>query len=199
MSNKSELWLAVKNGDIARIKQLAQTGVNLNMHSRLLYGLPGKTALHVAVKSWQKESARVLIELGADVNAVDATENGTPLCLAVYEGNSDMVRFLIENGADPDVLHSRVGILLFKYPILYTALWLNKEDCALALIEGGVNIKKADKDGDTPLHIAAKHNCAKAVRALLAKGANPNVRNKKRELPIDLTWDPACRTALTSA
>lgn len=197
MSIKKELWLAVEKGDVDRIRLLVKQGVNVNMHSRWLYGLPGRTALHVAVKYGQMESARVLLELGADVNAVDVTQDGTPLVLAVYEGNIAMLKLLLANGANPNVNHSRVGMLAFKYPILHTALWIiAKEECAVVLINEGADITVTDSSGNTPLHIAAKYGRVKAIQALLNRGADTEARNKKRDLPIQLTDDDSCRQVL---
>lgn len=61
-------------------------------------GSSGCTALHGAAKFGCIRSARMLIEIGSDVNAV---ENGgtTPIHAAALEGDLEMVRLLINHGA----------------------------------------------------------------------------------------------------
>src|SRR5205085_12047373 len=58
-----------------------------------------RSALYYALMNTHLACARLLIEAGADVNAVDAT-GMTPLMHAVTGGNLRVVRFLLEQGAD---------------------------------------------------------------------------------------------------
>ncbi len=62
----------------------------------------GKTFLHSCARAGKVETARVLIENGADVDAVELEHGGTTLAEAVRRGQPEMVKFLIEQGADPD-------------------------------------------------------------------------------------------------
>ncbi|KAK4244841.1 ankyrin repeat-containing domain protein [Corynascus novoguineensis] len=71
---------------------------NLNVRNRF-----GKTPLHVAVQkptfisnSFRKHAAKLLIEAGADVNAV--TESGVS-CLEAAGDDTELVRLLIDHGA----------------------------------------------------------------------------------------------------
>jgi ankyrin repeat protein len=58
------------------------------------------TALQAAAASGDNESARLLIDAGADVNA--AQPGGfTPLHAAAANGNRELVELLLERGADP--------------------------------------------------------------------------------------------------
>ncbi len=54
---------------------------------------------------------------------------------------------------------------------------------ALALLEGGADINVRDRAGNTALHLAAQVGDMKLVRALLAKGADPNARTPKSTTP----------------
>ena len=57
------------------------------------------TALHIAAKNGHVDVAKVLIQNGADVNAVQK-DRWTVLDLAVKFGHIDFVKVLIQNGAD---------------------------------------------------------------------------------------------------
>lgn len=62
----------------------------------------GDTPLHVLVRRPNLYGVRVLLEKGADPNAVgDMGE--TPLHIAVSVGNEELIGLLLEYGADPDV------------------------------------------------------------------------------------------------
>ncbi|MFD5932786.1 MULTISPECIES: HEAT repeat domain-containing protein [unclassified Streptomyces] len=61
----------------------------------------GEGPLITAVRSGDENAVRVLLEDGADPDAVD--EQGTPaLCLAISAFNSTIAGYLVQDGADPD-------------------------------------------------------------------------------------------------
>ena len=60
----------------------------------------GRTHLHAAAALNDMERATYLLELGADINAVDAHSMTTPLGFAARNGHVQMVKFLLKNGAD---------------------------------------------------------------------------------------------------
>lgn len=59
----------------------------------------GRTALHYAAEHGYEDLAKLLIEKGANVNAVDA-KGDTPLHLAALRGKSDVAKLLLDHGAD---------------------------------------------------------------------------------------------------
>ena len=60
----------------------------------------GLTPLHVAARLDDVALARVLLDYGANLEAVNTHTFSTPLKYAVFYGKTDMVRFLVERGAD---------------------------------------------------------------------------------------------------
>lgn len=60
----------------------------------------GVTYLHKAAYMGDIEVARLLLEAGADLHAVDEEYRSTPLGWAAKYGRAEMVRFLLDKGAD---------------------------------------------------------------------------------------------------
>ncbi len=63
----------------------------------------GDTALHVMAWRRDHEAARILIDAGADVNAVGDMDQ-SPLHVAVTQKDPQMVQLLLEHGARVDVV-----------------------------------------------------------------------------------------------
>jgi len=66
-------------------------------------GWLGQTALHHYAGRGELGNALLVIEYGADVDAVDDRYRGTPMAWAAAAGHEEVVRMLLEHGADPGV------------------------------------------------------------------------------------------------
>jgi ankyrin repeat protein len=132
----------------------------------------GFTPLLFAAQQGDVESARILLEAGADINGATA-EDGSALVVATASGHEKLAIFLLEKGADPNAKDG-YGI---------TALhW--------ALQEG---IHALSGAGASPTDGYWWHpNRPELVKALLAHGANPNARIEKDFAPYDFA--PVGRT-----
>jgi ankyrin repeat protein len=87
------LYRASGNADLLRV--FLKAGANPNVSAG-----EGRTLLHyLAFDAAAKESVKVLIEFGADINARDEIFRGTPLTWAVLAGNQEMVEFWLATGA----------------------------------------------------------------------------------------------------
>ncbi len=99
---KSPLQMAVAFEDIECTKALIENGANVNI--MFSEGIGGNTPLHLAVMAGNMDMIQLLLNNDADVNA--KTINGkTPLHLAVdfSKGETEIVKLLLGNGADPNV------------------------------------------------------------------------------------------------
>lgn len=83
--------------DAALVQRLLDCGLDPNRANWI-----GRTFLHVAAEKGAVAVAQVLLEAGADLEAVELDGGSTPLGCAVGKGQTEMVRFLLERGADPD-------------------------------------------------------------------------------------------------
>lgn len=91
------LTLAAAFGSPTLIDEIIRNGANTdkaNTHTKL-------TPLYYACLIESYESAKKLIECGADPNYLSADTGTSPLSIAAYYGNIKLVELLLKNGANP--------------------------------------------------------------------------------------------------
>jgi ankyrin repeat protein len=92
---ESPLILAARAGDVAAVRRLAAGG-----HANDAGGVNGWPVLMHAIHKNQLGSVAALLDAGADPNR--ANPRGlTPLMMAASYGRADMVKLLMQRGADP--------------------------------------------------------------------------------------------------
>jgi ankyrin repeat protein len=93
------LYFALDYPDVVRV--LIQAGTDPKL--RVVYHGPGQFStewlLTAAALRGQVETARLLIEAGADVNCRSGANNTTPLWEAAFSGHPEMVKFLLKHKA----------------------------------------------------------------------------------------------------
>ncbi|MSS71371.1 MAG: ankyrin repeat domain-containing protein [Candidatus Latescibacteria bacterium] len=92
----TDIWGGSCPRDPGSLRKLLDYGFDPNRPNWI-----GRTFLHRAAERGDIEISRILIEYGADIDAVELEHGGTPLATGAREGQTEMVRFLIERGADP--------------------------------------------------------------------------------------------------
>jgi ankyrin repeat protein len=113
----------------------------------------GCTALYFAITEGNFEVARLLIELGADIEKVEnITDYPCPaLTLAVKYGHPKIVKLLIEKGVDINKLDYAGSTALVH------AIYNNSPELVQILIDNGADINK--KSGEfSPIEIAKYMN-----------------------------------------
>ena len=126
--------------------------------------LEGKTPLIIAVGNSYIDTAKILIENGANINAVDI-EGWSALSYAVNNGDIEIAKLLLENKAKiKDEL-----LIAIKSPIVESSINMMK-----LLIENGANINYTDENGFTPLNIAIESGDMELTKFLITNGANVN-------------------------
>ena len=130
----------------------------------------------------------LITELKMDPNVRDMF-NRTPLhYLAIVKGRrkakaASMIAALIQSGANPNLpARDAKGT-----PLHWAAARNPNREIIAVLIQGGANPNARDQIGVTPLHVAALMNPKPAgvMRELLARKADPKVRDKGGNFPFD--------------
>ena len=99
----------------------------------------------------------------------DSKQKIKPLHLASKKGHIEIVKLLIDNGAE---LEAR---MTDGTTPLHLASLHNQLPVVELLLAKGVNINVEKESGRTPLYSACEKNNVEIVNALLKKGANPNI------------------------
>jgi len=153
------------------------------------------TALHWAAAMGDIDIVRLFLQRGA--NTAACNERGeTPLIRAVVFTNNyekDTMMTLVQLLSDTIGNMDRYGATVLHH-IAMTTSSQAKRKCARYYLDIILTklfelpnhdirriLNAQDKNGDTALHIAARHNAKKCVRALQGRGANGDIPNRAGE------------------
>ena len=140
---------------------LQTPGVDRNYQlNELVAAQGGLTPLLLAAREGHMESVKVLLDAGADLNQTSAGDRTSPLLIATINGHFDLAKFLLEKGADPT---------------------LASENNATALY-AALNVEWAPKSlyPQPRAQLNQKSTYLELMKALLDKGADPNLRLNKK-------------------
>lgn len=165
---------------------------------------PDIARLHVASNRGDTATVRLLLENGADVNAVDSYY-GSALLAASAPGHLETVKLLLESGADVNTCgyedvsaleaasangHFETVKLLLEFgadvnafgycygSALEAAVAKGHHETMKVLLENGATIFVEDESYGKALHIAATEGYVESVEILLRVGAESDERNR---------------------
>lgn len=156
------------NHNVAEILTFRMLKSNINVHTDRADD--GASLLHAAVFNNHKDLVDIILEMGADINTRDKygrTPFFTAMPMPRFDpDNTDMLRFLIEKGADPFAI-AKDG---------QTALHINvsfpfNPKVVKFLLNTGLNIDRPKNSGESPLAWAVKHGREETALLLLERGA----------------------------
>jgi uncharacterized protein len=136
----------------------------------------GLTPLLFAARSGDIESARILLQAGADVNDT-AADGLSALVLATVRGYPAFAIFMLEKGANPNT--DGAGYAAMHWA---TGTWES---------ELTVHAITTQRDGEFSTIAGLKEGKLDLVKALLAHGADPNLRMKKAPARAGSSKNPA--------
>ena len=192
LNGETVLMTCARTGNASAVKALLTHGAD----AKAAEPEHNQTALMWAIAESHPEAAALLVEFGADIKArsksysqtvvgeqtqragreelnYNVTRGGsTPLLFAARSGDVESAKLLLSKGADPnDALPDGTSALTL-------ATHSGNRDVALLLLDKGANPNDLGI-GYAPLHAAILRGDLVLVKALLAKGADPNLRMTK--------------------
>jgi len=171
----TDLLYCAASGDTAGVSAVlydATYGVQVKVDD---HDYDGRCALHVAASEGQLQVVELLIEMRANVNAVDRFKN-TPMHDAIRSGNTAIIDMLKESGGSI----GREGVAAAMCEAASSG---DTRQLGL-LLQTGVHVDEADYDKRTALHVAASEGNKPVVKYLLEQGATVNAKDRWQGTPL---------------
>jgi ankyrin repeat protein len=156
-NGQTALMWAASEGHIPVVQALVGHGASLHARSK-----SGFTPLMFAAREGHLDAVRLLLGAGAKVNEA-AKDGTTALIVATVRGHVDLARLLLKEGADPNAIEP-------GYTALHWAVGSWETELS------GPRGIALDRDKEWRGLRGVPDGKLELVRALLAHGANPNVR-----------------------
>jgi uncharacterized protein len=156
------IHFAAREGDLATTRALLSAGVNINVRSQPDEP-PAPPAENTGGGRSSSGTASVAVAPRGPAYQATISAGSTPLLVATVRGHVPLALFLLEQGADPNVIDAGFTPLHWA-----SATW-----------EGGIS-NQVYGFTDPMSGIPNRQQKIQLVKALLAKGANPNARMTRR-------------------
>jgi len=185
----------------------------------------GLTPLHFAARQGHTDSVRSLLAAGADINAPTG-DGTTPILISTINGHFDLSQYLLDQGADATIaseagatpLYATINMAyaprtLYPQPTAFRQQRVTYLELMEALLDAGVDVNarltkkiwysgynfdqsNVNETGGTAFWRAAYASDIEAMRLLVARGADPDIRTQKtprrrRRNDPDLKDDPS--------
>ena len=177
-------------------EQLENTAGNTNTSGNFRMRHGGSTALLFAARNGDVETARALVEAGADVDDT-AASGASALVVAAHSGHGPLAVYLLEQGADPNAAGA-------GYTALHAAALRSQPALAAALLERGADVDAVVARGTPGRRFSADYSIRhQAVGAnafwLAARYGEPEILRLLAEWGADPHVSPASRTSSLKA
>ena len=175
--------------------------------------LGGLTPLMFAARQGHTESVEALLEAGVDINLVSPADKSSPVLVATINGHFDLATLLLDRGADPKLASDAGATPLYAavnvrwapeagYPQPDTTQQQTTYlELMEALLEKGADVNakltmelwytsytfdlsRVDAAGATAFWRAAQVADVGALRMLVAHGADPEIANDAKVMPL---------------
>ena len=181
LNGDTALLKSAYNGKISIAECLLDHGADIHSTDNA-----GKNALHRAAQKDHHEVVALLILKGAPLEARTLEYSFTPLhasCLA-QNGSGKSARLLLEAGVDKEAVYG-----LNSRRAIHLAASEGNIEVLNELLAFGVEIDAPANHDWRALHLAKHWGHWRIIEALLAKGANPLLKdNNRRDRPSQLNW-----------
>ncbi|KAF6204958.1 hypothetical protein GE061_019125 [Apolygus lucorum] len=201
----SPLSVAAENGLLELLPALIKLEAKHSEQRKSSAVTKPPTPLHYAAKKGQIESIKVLLQNGWVLNA-ETLDGHTPLYCAVLGNKEEVVRFLLNKGADArnaDIIFRAAAngnkkimemLISAKAPVntieavsgitlLHVVADHNRKDLVELLIKNGIKVNAKDIGGRTALHYCARKGHYKLSKLLMKYGAKNNIGDMSNRPP----------------
>lgn len=186
INGTTPLIVAAAQNNPKVVAALIQEGAEVNAATTNTYVYDGRniyagaTPLIAALANNRIESAKLLMDNDADVTLRNECNVGA-LMIAAADGQADIVRILLEKGADPNASVTKDftvdGKSVFEGSTpLMAAAYAGYDEVVALLIEAGAGVSAKTKYGGTALMAAAAGGHLAAVKLLAENGAEVNAQ-----------------------
>jgi uncharacterized protein len=191
LAGATALYFAAETGHPSIVQRLIERGADVK-----LTGRSGISPIAAAAYAGNDEIVAALLARGADERTPDDTGK-PPIIYAAAGARLEVVKRLLARNIDVNA----------RYPNDLTVLmWASGPDeqapeaqalqVVSFLLDAGAHIDDRDARGRTALMIAAEGGHAEIANLLLARGADPSLKDKAGKLASDLTVVTALRERL---
>ena len=207
--NEFNLFKYCEDGDISRVRSILERDpdmkyaeddeLNTLLHSSIFsdsetlvrflvvdlampsntHNLYRMTPLHFAASSKSTRLCRVLVNAGAFIDP-QTTSGITPLMISCQKKDNSTCTFLMDNNASTRSFDSSGD------SALHHAARCRSIACIRTILRGErVDVDSVNFFGESPLHLACASDSTTAVRILIEKGADVDLKNKGGKTPIE--------------
>jgi ankyrin repeat protein len=193
---------------------------------QLVGGRNQRPLLHLAAALGYADCVAVLLACGFEVDTRDRLDNATALHWAAQEGRLEIVRQLLDAGADVNAAgdHHGLGVLGWaavlaaRYevaelllargatPTLFSAVAMGREDIVSGFLDSDPTATDRrlgyHEHHQTPLHLAVARNRARIVGLLIEHGADVLVKDARGATPMQYiarSSDPSIKVLLVES
>jgi ankyrin repeat protein len=142
------------------------------------------------LNNYLRENKKDMVELTLkkNPNAIKPTEDEglNPLLVAIAKKDVSLVKFLLDNGANPNIITGSSP--------LNSAIQCGCSECVKLLLASGAKINERGDDGRFPLEEAVFWAKYEVVKLLLEKGADPNIKTIEGVTLLELATDKGLDT-----
>ncbi len=195
-----EFFKSIKSGELAKVAQLVEsdpsllkataksgaTGILSALYgghqdvAKFLAAKKGSLDIYEASSLGDLEQVKQLVKRDPEKVKSYSAEGFPALGLAAFLGQGNVVKYLLDNGADVNAVA--------KNPTGYTALTgavsTGRKEIAELLLKKGANVNHQYEEGFTALMEASASGNVEMTKLLLTHGANVNAKTKESKTAL---------------
>ena len=169
------------NDFIFHVTKDAKASTNLKRQIESFHSDPNE-ALATAISAGNLKETKEFLKYGAKINARRPEGGATPLSTAALHGQYEIVKYLIDQGANPEATNNDGNT-----PLLVAA-FMCRTDIVNLLMQNGASVLTKNKRGETPI-VAVSSPWSKQLEDLYkaigaATGLELDLKRIERERPI---------------